>query len=104
MIKIEFIKELKRDNDGIVISFKVEEDGKIFNRDIDLNIPNDYIEQKSLQKENSKDIFEKIKPLIENHFKVNLEKLRENRIIKLTISKETSQGNIAVVDLSSRLL
>ena len=50
MIKIEFIKELERDNDGIAISFKVEEDGKIFNRDIDLNIASDYIEQKSLQK------------------------------------------------------
>lgn len=88
MIKIEFIKELERDNDGIAISFKVEEDGKIFNRDIDLNIASDYIEQKSLQKENPKDIFEKIKPLIENYIKNNLEKLRENRIITLTISKE----------------
>ncbi|MDG1154041.1 MAG: hypothetical protein P8N25_04240 [Alphaproteobacteria bacterium] len=104
MIKIEFIKELERDNDGVAISFKVEEDGKIFNRDIDLNIASDYIEQESWQKENSKDIFEKIKPLIENYLKDNLEKLRENRIIALITYKETSQGDIKIADLSSRPL
>ena len=102
MIKIEFIKELERDNDGVAISFKVEEDGKIFKRVF--NIPSDYIEQKSLQKENSKDIFEKIKPLIENYLKDNLEKLRENRIIALITYKETSQGDIKIADLSSRPL